>query len=84
MASCGGTVIQAGWYGGYGYCVTIQHGNGMQTRYAHMSRALVSVGDYVQQGEVIGRSGSTGNSTGPHVHFEIIVNGIKVNPLTYL
>lgn len=84
MASCGGTVIQAGWYGGYGYCVTIQHGNGMQTRYAHMSRVLVSVGDYVQQGEVIGRSGSTGNSTGPHVHFEIIVNGIKVNPLTYL
>lgn len=84
MASCGGTVIQAGWYGSYGYCVTLQHGNGMQTRYAHMSKVLVSVGDYVQQGEVIGRSGSTGNSTGPHVHFEIIVNGTKVNPLTYL
>lgn len=84
MASCGGTVIQAGWYGGYGYCVTIQHSNGIQTRYGHMSKVLVSVGDYVQQGEVIGRSGSTGNSTGPHVHFEIIVNGTKVNPLTYL
>lgn len=84
MASCGGTVIQAGWYGSYGYCVTIQHGNGIQTRYGHMSKVLVSVGDYVQQGEVIGRSGSTGNSTGPHVHFEIIVNGTKVNPLTYL
>lgn len=84
MASCGGKVIQAGWYGGYGYCVTIQHSNGIQTRYGHMSKVLVSVGDYVQQGEVIGRSGSTGNSTGPHVHFEIIVNGTKVNPLTYL
>lgn len=84
MASCGGTVIQAGWYGGYGYCVTIQHSNGIQTRYGHMSKVLVSVGDYVQQGDVIGRSGSTGNSTGPHVHFEIIVNGTKVNPMTYL
>lgn len=84
MASCGGTVIQSGWYGGYGYCVTIQHSNGIQTRYGHMSKVLASVGDYVQQGEVIGRSGSTGNSTGPHVHFEIIVNGTKVNPLTYL
>lgn len=84
MASCGGTVIQAGWYGGYGYCVTIQHDNGIQTRYGHMSKVLVSSGEYVQQGEVIGRSGSTGNSTGPHVHFEIIVNGTKVNPLTYL
>lgn len=83
-ASCGGTVTQAGWFSTYGYCVTITHGNGMQTRYAHLSKVLVSVGQYVKQGEVIGRSGNTGNSTGPHLHFEIIVNGVRVNPFNYL
>ncbi len=84
MASCGGTVVQAGWNGGYGYAVVIQHSNGTMTRYAHMSKILVNVGQYVTQGEKIGLSGNTGNSTGPHVHFEIIVNGSKVNPLDYL
>lgn len=84
MASCSGTVVQAGWYGGYGYCITISHGNGMQTRYAHLSRVLVNVGQTVNQGEVIGRSGNTGDSTGPHLHFEIIEYGVAVNPLTYL
>lgn len=84
MASSGGTVVQAGWYGSYGYCITISHGNGIQTRYAHLSKILVSYGDYVKQGDVIGRSGNTGNSTGPHLHFEVIVNGTRVNPFTYL
>lgn len=84
VASCGGTVVQAGWYGSYGYCVTISHGNGIQTRYAHLSKVLVNVGSYVQQGNLVGRSGNTGNSTGPHLHFEIVVNGARVNPFTYL
>lgn len=84
MASCSGTVVQAGWNGSYGYSITISHGNGMQTRYAHLSSILVSNGQYVKQGEVIGRSGNTGNSTGPHLHFEVIVNGTRVNPFTYL
>ncbi len=84
MASCGGTVVQAGWNGGYGYAVVIQHSNGTMTRYAHMSKILVNVGQYVTQGEKIGLSGNTGNSTGPHVHFEVIINGSRVNPLDYL
>jgi murein DD-endopeptidase MepM/ murein hydrolase activator NlpD len=83
-ASCNGTVISAGWSNGYGYCVTIQHSNGMQTRYGHLSKILVSSGDKVSQGDKIALSGNTGRSTGPHVHFEIIVNGSQVNPLNYL
>lgn len=84
MASCGGTVVQAGWSGSYGYMVLIQHPGGMQTRYAHLSRINVSVGQTVSQGEVIARSGNTGRSTGPHLHFEMIMNGTPVNPLSYL
>ena len=84
MASCGGRVIQAGWNGGYGYCITIQHANGIKTRYAHLSKVLVSVGQSVSQGEKIALSGNTGNSTGPHLHFEVIVNGKTVDPRTYL
>lgn len=84
MASCGGTVIQAGWSGSYGYMVLIQHPAGMQTRYAHLSRINVSVGQTVSQGEVIARSGNTGRSTGPHLHFEILQNGTPVNPLNYI
>ena len=83
-ASSGGTVIYSGWASGYGYCVTIRHPDGRQTRYAHNSRLVCSVGQYVSQGQVIAYSGSTGNSTGPHVHFEIIINGVRVNPLDYL
>ncbi len=83
-ASCGGTVIQAGWNGGYGYCVTIQHANGIKTRYAHLSKVLVSVGQSVSQGQKIALSGNSGNSSGPHLHFEIIVNGKCVDPRTYL
>lgn len=84
FASSGGTVVSAGWNGGYGYCVYIQHPDGRQTRYAHLSKITVSYGEYVAQGERIGLSGNTGNSTGPHLHFEILINGTQVNPLNYL
>ncbi len=84
MASCGGTVVQAGWYGGYGNCITIRHPDGRQTRYGHLSRILVSSGQSVSQGQKIGLSGNTGRSTGPHVHFEIYINGSAVNPLNYI
>lgn len=83
MAAADGKVIQSGWNGGYGISVYIDHGNGMVTRYGHMSQANCKVGDFVSQGEVIGLSGSTGNSTGPHVHFEMRMNEIPVNPVNY-
>jgi len=69
---------------GYGYNVIIDHGGGIQTLYGHMSRIDVAVGQYVEKGEVIGAEGSTGRSTGPHVHFEVRVNGTMVNPLSYI
>lgn len=84
MASCGGTVVQAGWFSTYGNCVTLRHPDGRQTRYAHLSKILVSTGQTVSQGQKIALSGNTGRSTGPHVHFEIIINGTRVNPLKYL
>jgi murein DD-endopeptidase MepM/ murein hydrolase activator NlpD len=84
VASDGGTVTKAGWYGAYGYCVIINHGKGVQTLYGHNSKLLVKVGDKVAQGEAIARVGSTGRSTGPHVHFEIRINGKAVNPAKYL
>lgn len=83
-ASCGGTVTKAGWGGGYGYVVFIDHVDGKQTRYAHLSKVLVSVGQKVKQGDRIGLSGSTGVSTGPHLHFEMRINGRPVNPYDYL
>ena len=84
FASCGGTVVKAGWGSGYGYVVYIDHEDGRQTRYAHLSRVLVNVGETVEQGERIALSGNTGVSTGPHLHFEILINGTQVNPLNYL
>lgn len=83
-ASCAGTVRKAGWGGGYGYVIYIDHEDGKQTRYAHLSKILVSVGQTVSQGQKIALSGSTGASTGPHVHFEILVGGVQKNPLNYL
>ncbi len=83
-ASSGGTVIQASYNGGYGNNVVISHPDGRLTRYAHNSRLLVRVGQTVKQGEAIALSGSTGRSTGPHVHFEIYINGAAVNPLNYI
>ena len=83
-AAAAGKVISAGWGGGYGYVLLIDHGNGIRTRYAHSSKLLVSVGQQVQQGQNIGLVGSTGNSTGSHLHFEVIKNGTPVNPMNYL
>lgn len=84
MASSAGTVVKAGWGSGYGYVVYINHGDGRQTRYGHLSKVLVSVGQSVSQGQKIALSGNTGVSTGPHIHFEILLNGSQVNPLDYL
>lgn len=83
-ASCGGTVAKAGWGSGYGYVVYINHEDGRQTRYGHLSKVLVSAGQTVKQGDKIALSGNTGVSTGPHVHFEILINGTQVDPLKYL
>ena len=84
MAADGGTVTYSGYSGAYGYLVIIDHQNGMETRYAHNSELLVSVGDKVYQGQSIAKSGNTGRSTGPHVHFEIRVDGVAKDPLNYL
>lgn len=83
-ASCSGTVARAGWATGYGNVVYIDHPDGRQTRYGHLSKILVKVGQTVNQGDKIALSGNTGRSTGPHVHFEILINGSQVNPLNYL
>jgi len=79
-----GVVEIAGWGTGYGNTILINHGNGMKTRYGHLSQFFVKAGDEVVKGETIGLMGSTGWSTGPHVHFEVIINGVKYNPLNYL
>lgn len=84
VASCGGTVAKAGWGSGYGYVVYINHEDGRQTRYGHLSKVLVTAGQKVSQGDKIALSGNTGVSTGPHLHFEILINGKQVNPLNYL
>lgn len=83
-AAAAGTVISAGWYGGYGNYILIDHGGGMATGYGHCSQIFVSVGQQVQKGQAIGAVGSTGASTGPHVHFEVRINGKAVDPAPYL
>jgi murein DD-endopeptidase MepM/ murein hydrolase activator NlpD len=83
-AAAAGTVIYAGWLGGYGNLTVIDHGGGLSTAYGHQSQIGVSVGQHVEQGEIIGNVGSTGHSTGPHLHFEVRVNGQAVDPLGYL
>ncbi len=83
-AADGGTVTFAGWNGGYGYCVKIQHANGLSTLYAHLNSIKVVKGQTVSRNQTIGLIGSTGNSTGPHLHFEVLKNGVRVNPLRYV
>lgn len=86
FAAEGGTVVRAqtsGWNGGYGHNIIIDHGNGLQTLYGHMATLFVTVGDTVTRGQTIGIMGNTGRSTGPHVHFEVRINGVRVNPLSY-
>lgn len=84
LAAGAGTVVGAGWNGGYGRMVEIDHGRGLTTRYAHMSRISVQEGDRIEKGAVIGRVGSTGRSTGPHLHFEVRRGGDAVDPRPFL
>jgi murein DD-endopeptidase MepM/ murein hydrolase activator NlpD len=82
-ATADGVVTAAGWMSGYGWAVEIQHAEGWSTIYGHLSRYLVDVGDRVKRGQIIGLSGNSGNSTGPHVHYEIRLNGVPVDPWRY-
>ena len=79
-----GAVTFSGPDSGYGICIVIDHGNNISTRYAHLSKSLVSVGQYVQRGDVIAQLGNTGRSTGPHLHYEVLINGVNVDPLRYI
>jgi murein DD-endopeptidase MepM/ murein hydrolase activator NlpD len=83
-AAASGTVIIAGWTGGYGNYTCIDHGGGLSTCYGHQSGYAVSAGQSVVQGQIIGYSGNTGSSTGPHLHFEVRINGASTDPLGYL
>lgn len=83
-ASASGTVKFTGWFGGYGNLVIVTHGNGVDTYYAHCNTILVSAGQQVSQGQLIAKMGNTGNSSGPHLHLEVRVNGVAQNPQTYV
>lgn len=84
VAPADGTVIFAGWESGYGRLIIIDHGYGIITRYAHLSKFYVEAGNRVKRGEVIGAVGNTGMTTGPHLHYEVIVRGVPVNPRDYM
>jgi murein DD-endopeptidase MepM/ murein hydrolase activator NlpD len=84
VAAASGTVIHAGWLGGYGNLTVIDHGGGLATAYGHQSSLAAGNGTFVAQGQLIGYVGSTGHSTGPHLHFEVRVNGVPQDPLGYL
>lgn len=83
-AADSGVIVWSGWMGGYGYAVVIDHGNGLSTLYGHNSELAVDEGQSVSKGQVVAYAGSTGNSTGPHVHFEVRENGDPVDPMGYL
>src|SRR5450756_675828 len=82
-ATADGTVVQVGWNGSYGISVTLYHRNGIETLYGHMSRMAVSAGQTVKKGQVMGYEGLTGRTTGPHCHYQVIINGTAVDPMTY-
>ena len=84
VSTADGVVVQSGWNGGYGISIYVDHGNGIISRYGHLSQAYAQVGREVKQGETIGLSGNTGNSTGPHLHFEIRIGDVAVNPANYV
>lgn len=84
IAGANGTVTFSGWQNGYGQLVVIDHGGGLTTRYGHLSALAASVGQLIKRGELLGRVGSTGRSTGPHLHYEVRINDQPVNPLQYL
>ncbi len=84
LAATDGTVKMAGWNGGYGNCVVIDHGGGVSTLYGHAQRLLVSKGQKVTRGQVIAKVGTTGNSTGNHLHFEVLINGKTTDPMPYI
>jgi len=79
-----GIILQAGWDAGYGNEIVVDHGYGMTTKYGHLSKIFVVVGQEVKRGQVIGAVGMTGRATGPHLHYEVIVNETPVNPMKYL
>jgi murein DD-endopeptidase MepM/ murein hydrolase activator NlpD len=80
LAPANGTIIKAGWQGGYGNMIEIDHGNGLTTRYGHLSKIEIQVGDSISRGQLIGLVGSTGRSTGPHLHYELRLNDKSINP----
>jgi murein DD-endopeptidase MepM/ murein hydrolase activator NlpD len=83
-ATADGVVGKAAWFGGYGLYVQLEHGNDLETRYGHMSRLNVAEGQTVHKGDILGYVGTTGNSTGPHLHYEVRVDGVAVNPVPYM
>lgn len=84
VAPATGVVTEAGWKGGYGQFIEIDHGNGLSTRYGHLSKIEISVGDVLTRGQLIGNVGSTGRSTGPHLHYELRLNSRPINPRRFL
>ncbi|MEP6705384.1 MAG: M23 family metallopeptidase, partial [Acidobacteriota bacterium] len=79
-----GVVTEAGWKGGYGNMVEVDHGNGLKTRYGHLSKIDVQIGDSITRGQVMAFVGSTGRSTGPHLHYELRLNDRPINPRRFL
>lgn len=84
LAPANGVVTKAGWQGGYGNMIEIDHGNGLTTRYGHLSKIEIQVGDPIQRGQLIGLIGSTGRSTGPHLHYELRLHDKSINPRRFL
>ncbi len=84
FSSADGMVVEAGYSGGLGKCVTLFHGLGISTKYGHLSKIIVKEGQKIKRGTIIGYTGTTGRSTGPHLHYEVLLNGRPVNPLEYI